>query len=158
MDIYQFLTEQNVAFKRFDHAAVYTVQQANELRLPIEGLATKNLFLRDGKGKRHWLWVGASQDSVDLAKLAQRLGVKRLSLASSERLANYLKSSPGQVSLLDMFNAQPKQVTLVVTSTVWHSTDLQCHPFDNTVTLQVKTSHLMPLLGKLDNELVVLTE
>ncbi|ORT48543.1 hypothetical protein ST37_17410 [Vibrio sp. qd031] len=158
MDIIQFLTEHHVSFRHYEHTAVFTVQQANQLDVNIPGLATKNLFLRDGKGKRHWLWVGADDDSLDLARLSQRLEVKRLSLASSERLATFLDSAPGRVSLLDMFKAQSQQVTLLVTPSVWSSESVQCHPFDNAVTLEINTAQLKPLLQKLDNEVVILNE
>jgi Ala-tRNA(Pro) deacylase len=158
MDIIQFLTEQPVSYQRYDHAAVFTVHQANQLDVKIPGLATKNLFLRDGKGKRHWLWVGADDDPLDLVTLAQRLEVKRLSLASNERLAAFLKSAPGRVSLLDMFNAQPYQVTLLVTSSVWNCKSVQCHPFDNAVTLDINMAQLKPLLQTLNNEVVILNK
>ncbi len=70
-------SEHDIKFKRFDHAAVETVAQARELEIDIPGLATKNLFLRDGKGKRHWLWVGGENEQLNLEDLASALGIKR---------------------------------------------------------------------------------
>lgn len=156
MDIELFLRQNEVDFQRFEHNAVFTIEQANQLDIEIPGLATKNLFLRDAKGRRHWLWVGAEQDELDLKSLSEQLLVKRLSLASAERLTKYLESEPGRVSLLDMFRARTGEVTLLVTQTVWNSLTLHCHPFENTATLAVNTQQLKPLLHTLDNEVVVL--
>lgn len=55
MDIYAFLDRHGIAYRRFDHPAVFTCEQAAELRTPMPGKDTKNLFLRDEKGKRHFL-------------------------------------------------------------------------------------------------------
>jgi Ala-tRNA(Pro) deacylase len=132
------------------------MEQASQLELTIPGVPTKNLFLRDGKGKNHWLWVGAENESADLQAVAAQIGVKRLSLASSERLMKYLYSEPGRVSILDMFQAKPNQVSLLVTQGVWESQWLQCHPFEHTATLAVDTQQLKPLLLGLKQKTQVL--
>lgn len=55
VDISAFLDHHSIAYQRFDHPAVFTCEQANKLRRPMPGKDTKNLFLRDEKGKRHFL-------------------------------------------------------------------------------------------------------
>lgn len=157
MDIYQFLHDNQVSFQCFEHPAVFTIEEANQLDVDIPGLATKNLFLRDGKGKKHWLWVGAEDESADLKHLSEVLSVKRMSLGSSDRLAKYLSSEPGRVSLLDIFKAEPQKVTLLVTQKVWDSETLHCHPYQNTATLEVNTEQLKPLLLAMDNEIKILS-
>ncbi|GAM77964.1 aminoacyl-tRNA editing enzymes ybaK [Vibrio ishigakensis] len=57
MDIYQFLRDNQVSYQSFEHPPVLTIEEANQLDIEIPGLPTKNLFLRDGKGKKHWLWL-----------------------------------------------------------------------------------------------------
>ncbi|GEA59233.1 YbaK/EbsC family protein [Vibrio comitans] len=156
MDIEHFLKQQEVDHQRFEHSAVFTIEQANQLDMKIPGLPTKNLFLRDGKGKRHWLWIGSESDELDLKSLSERLLTKRLSLASAERLAIHLDSEPGRVSLLDIFKAQANKVTLLVTRAVWDSETMHCHPYENTATLQVNTQQLKPLLLSLNNEVLIL--
>ncbi|GAM71288.1 aminoacyl-tRNA editing enzymes ybaK [Vibrio sp. JCM 19236] len=156
MDIYQFLRDNQVSFQSFEHPPVLTIEEANQLDIEIPGLPTKNLFLRDGKGKKHWLWVGAEDEHVDLNTLSQTLEVKRLSLGSSNRLAKFLSSEPGRVSLLDIFRAEPQKVTLLITQKVWDSETLHCHPYANTATLEVNTEQLKPLLLSMDNEVKIL--
>ena len=49
------------------------------------GVHTKNLFLRDKKGRRHWLLVTLCEKAVDLKALSSQIGTDNLSLASPER-------------------------------------------------------------------------
>ncbi|GIT06416.1 MAG: hypothetical protein CM1200mP30_00460 [Pseudomonadota bacterium] len=60
-DIYEFLDSIDVSYERFDHPAVFTVNEAKRLSPEMDGASTKNLFLRDKKGNRHFL-VSVPQD------------------------------------------------------------------------------------------------
>ena len=57
MDIFRFLEENGITYERCDHPAVFTCEEADRLVPPMEGAKTKNLFLRDKKGRRHFLAV-----------------------------------------------------------------------------------------------------
>ena len=52
---FEFLDTHEIAYVRHDHPAVYTVEEADRLVPDLPGAKTKNLFLRDDKGKRHFL-------------------------------------------------------------------------------------------------------
>ena len=64
------------------------------------GAKTKNLFLRDKKGRRHFLVTVPHDIAVDLDALGAALGVGGVGFASAERLQKYLGITPGSVSLL----------------------------------------------------------
>jgi Ala-tRNA(Pro) deacylase len=133
----QLLEQSAIPYERYDHAPVYTVAQANTLMPDLPGTATKNLFLRDRKGRRHFLLVCRDDFPLDLAKLAQLLGVTKLSLASPERLKQYLQIDPGSVSILALINDEAKQVELLMEREVWQADALQAHPLVNTATLVI---------------------
>ena len=65
-DIYAFLTQNDIAYQRQDHPAVFTCEEALRLVPPLPGAKTKNLFLRDRKGRRHFLVVVGYEKAVDL--------------------------------------------------------------------------------------------
>ena len=134
-ELLQLLEQSAIPYQRYDHAPVYTVAQANTLLPDLPGTATKNLFLRDRKGRRHFLLVCRDDLPLDLGKLAQVIGVTKLSLASSERLKEYLKIDPGSVSILALINDEPRQVELWMEREVWQADALQAHPLVNTATL-----------------------
>ena len=70
MDIYNFLTSHSIPYQRVDHPPVYTCEQAEQLVQPMSGTDTKNLLVRDKKGRRHFLVVVGYEKTVDLGWLA----------------------------------------------------------------------------------------
>lgn len=142
----QMLEESAIPYQRFDHSPVYTVAQANALLPDLPGTATKNLFLRDRKGRRHFLLVGRDDQPIDLDILAKLVGVTKLSLASPERLVEYLKIDPGSVSILALINDEGHKVELLVEREVWQAAALLAHPLVNTATLVIPKSGLEKFL------------
>ncbi|MBO5149761.1 MAG: prolyl-tRNA synthetase associated domain-containing protein, partial [Anaerotignum sp.] len=56
-EIKLFLEEKNIPFEWVEHKAVFTIEEMEELGLESMDEIAKNLFLRDQKGKRHFLIV-----------------------------------------------------------------------------------------------------
>ncbi len=129
------LETDGVTYRRFDHPAVFTCEEAYRL-VPADaaGVQTKNLFVRDKKGKRHWLLVTSCETAVDLKALAARIGADNLSLASPDRLSRLLGVTPGSVTVLALLNDPGGQVELLVDRAV-REQPWRCHPLVNTATL-----------------------
>lgn len=137
MDIYDFLDQHKIDYTRIDHPAVYTVAEAEKLVPDSGGVHTKNLFLRDKKGKRHVLLVAQADTLVNLKDLSKQLEMSNLSFASPERLLKHLGITPGAVSPLALINDVDRAVEIVFEQAVWHGADLRCHPLVNTATLVI---------------------
>lgn len=136
-DIYEFLDTHGIAYHRCDHPAVFTVAEVKRLVPPLDGAHTKNLFLRDKKGRRHVLVVTSSDKQVDIKGLCGVLEFDHLSFGSPERLQKYLGIEPGSVSLLALLNDVHGEVGVFIDRTLWSATALQCHPLVNTATLVI---------------------
>jgi Ala-tRNA(Pro) deacylase len=132
---YAFLAEHHIVYQRCDHPAVYTVEEAARLVPPLPGAKTKNLFLRDHAGRRHFLVCVPAAKQVDLRALSAALGAKGLSFGSADRLKRYLGVEPGAVTLLAIFNDPGGAVSLFVDDDLWASEAFQFHPLVNTATL-----------------------
>ena len=90
------LQELNIAYKVVEHTPVYTIEEMDNLGNIFEGAKIcKNLFVRDQKGKRHFLVVLPEEKRAPLDVIANKIGSTRLSFASPERLMKYLKLTPG---------------------------------------------------------------
>ena len=76
---------------------MFTVEEAKRLRGELPGGHTKNLFLRNKKG-RMWLVVCLEDREIDLKALGEQLESGRLSFASADRLMTYLGVVPGAVT------------------------------------------------------------
>ena len=145
-DIYQFLDSIDVLYERFDHPAVYTVNEAKKLSPGMDGASTKNLFLRDKKGIRHFLVIVPQDKQVDLKELSSKLEASRLSFASPDRLKKYLGIEPGSVSILALLNDPEKNVEVFVDNELWNSETILCHPLVNSCTLAIPRDGIMQFL------------
>ena len=156
MDIYRFLDENGIIYERYDHPPVYTCEEAERLVPPLAAASTKNIFLRDKAGKRHFLVVIGYEKRVELKSLSTLLGVRNLSLASSERLERHLGVDPGSVSLLGIVNNPDHSVEIVIDEDLWRAEALACHPLVNTSTLVISRDDIERMIGVTGHEFRVM--
>jgi Ala-tRNA(Pro) deacylase len=146
MDIFRFLEERHIGFERADHPAVFTVEEADRLVPPLPGAKTKNLFVYDERAKKHFLVVIPSDRSADLKALAPRLGMRKLSFGSPERLKKLLGIEPGAVSILAAACDPAGEVQVVIDRRIAEADALQCHPLVNTSTLVIRREGIRKFL------------
>lgn len=146
MDIYRFLSENSIEYERHDHPAVFTCEEANRLVPPLPATKTKNLFLCDAKGQRHFLVVVGFEKVVDLKTLASLLGLDKLRFASPKRLKRFLGVNPGAVSILGVVTDSDGAVEVIFDENLWSSNAFQCHPLINTSTLVISLDNIKRLL------------
>jgi len=147
-DFYDFLAENRIEYERHDHPPVYTVEEAGRLVPALPAAKTKNLFLRDKKGLRHFLVVVPAAKRVDLKALPQTIGSNRLSFGSAARLKKYLGVEPGAVTLFAIFNDPGQAVELIIDRSLWPSEAFQFHPLVNTSTLVISRKNLKRFIEK----------
>jgi Ala-tRNA(Pro) deacylase len=137
VDLYRYLDDNRIAYRRFDHPPVYTVEDVKRMVPPLPAARVKNLFLRDSKGGRHFLIVVPAEKRVDIKKLDRIIGSSRLSFGSPQRLKNCLGVEPGAVSILALVNDPKHEVEIVVDDVIWEQDAYQFHPLVNTSTLVI---------------------
>ena len=125
---------------------MFTCEEATRLVPPLPGAEAKNLFLRDRRGKRHFLVAVAYEVAVDLTALSHVVGASRLSMASPPRLQRHLGVEPGAVSLLAVANDRDGAVEVIIDQELWRAEQLCCHPLVNTSTLVLARSDLARFL------------
>ena len=118
-DLLSFLDRNGIDYRRCDHPAVYTVEEAARLVPPLPGAKTKNLFLRDKPGRRHFLVCVPAAKQVELRTLSDVIGCGRLSFGSADRLMARLGVEPGAVTLFAVFNDPGRTVELCVDEALW---------------------------------------
>jgi Ala-tRNA(Pro) deacylase len=122
----------------------------------MEGAKTKNLFVRDKKGRRHFLVVVGYEKIVDLKSLSSLMGVSSLTMASPDRLKRYLGVDPGSVTILAVINDAERKVKVVFDRALWQSASFRCHPLINTSTLTVSKQGVQRFLELTGHEAMVL--
>jgi Ala-tRNA(Pro) deacylase len=113
--------ELEISYERYDHAPVNTCEDAERAVPNVDAVQTKNLFLRDKRGRRHILLVTSCERSVDLKAFREQCGADHLSFASPERLAKHLGVEPGSVTVLGLFVDAARAVELYVDADVWQT-------------------------------------
>ena len=154
--LFSFLSEHQIPYQRADHPPVYTVEESKKLNLGLEGGATKNLFLRDKKGKRHFLFCVEQSKQVDLKRVPKLIDSTNLSFASPERLQKHLGIKPGSVSLLALINDTEGQVEVLIDEELWEQENILCHPLTNTATLSLKKEDLERYIQKTGHQFQLL--
>lgn len=135
--VLEVLDKLQISYETHHHPPVYTVEQAEEHWKSIKGTHCKNLFVRNKKGKRHYLVILESRKRADLRDLNSQLGEDRLSFASPERLNRYLGLEPGAVSPFGLINDRDKAVRVVLDKDLKEAEWVSFHPNVNTATVTI---------------------
>ena len=107
--VYEVLNHYKITYQIIEHPAAYTIEEIDALEI-FDGnpWVVKNLFLRDEKGRRHFLVVMDKDKKADLKQIRTQLGTSNLSFASEERLMSYtdlckvIKAHGNTVHMIDL--------------------------------------------------------
>ena len=139
------IAQLGIAFELVEHEAVFTVEESSKLDRDIPGAHTKNLFLKDAGGQ-FWLVTVPADMRVDLKKLPQAIGCKRVSFGKAEDMMRLLGVSPGSVTPLAAIHDDDSHVTIVIDAGLAASDQINVHPLRNTATLGLSANDLLQLL------------
>ncbi len=146
------LAASGIAFHRTDHPAVFTVAETAPHREAMTGLQTKNLFLKDKKG-RLFLVSARSDARIDLKRLHETIGASgRLSFGSAELLLEKLGVTPGSVTAFAVVNDCERAVTMVLDAALTTGEEVNFHPLVNTATLRLARDDLIAFLRATGHE------
>lgn len=155
--VFQKLDELNITYEVTNHPPVYTIEEMDDLGISKHGDVCKNLFIRDAKGKRHFLVVLDKDKQADLKNIREQLGTTGLSFASEERLSKYLNLSKGAVTPLGVVNDEDHLVEVVFDRDLINKQKLGIHPNDNTATVWISFDNLKKLVENNKNTIHYLT-
>jgi Ala-tRNA(Pro) deacylase len=147
LDLEAFLREHGITPERYQHPPVMTVEESERLVPKLPGAKTKNLFLRDKKGLRHFLVTAPHDLPIELNSLGAALGAGRLGFASPDRLMRHLGVTPGSVSLLALVNDRDGAVEFVIEKALWEAAAVQAHPLVNDATMVLAHADLERFLA-----------
>ena len=150
--VYDALEQLKIKYEVVEHEPVHTMEDMDRLGLPQKGTLCKNLFLRDAKGKRHFLVTCDEKKTVDLKTLGRQLGAGNLSFASEDRLEKYLGLKQGSVSPFGLMNDTEHAVEFFIDKDLSRCKSLGIHPLENTATVFLSFKDLDKFLWNLDGD------
>lgn len=150
------LDGQGISYHLQSHGAVLTMDDVDRAGVVREGVVLKNLFLKDGKGRQHFLLSVPETIQTDFRTLGDQIGAKKLGLASADRLGRYLHVEQGCVSPFSALNDAEKEVRVIMDQNLPDDTIVGVHPNDTTASVWLRYGDLKGVLTKNGNELILL--
>lgn len=147
------LSELGIDYERFDHPSVYTMEEMDSLGIFSKGIIGKNLFLRDNKGKRHFLVFVYGDKHTNLEAIQNELGIKHMSFGSAERLDKYLGLTKGSVSPLGVINDKEAAVEFIIDNDFKNCSCVGVHPNQNTSILWLSFEDLVKVITENGNKI-----
>ena len=149
--VLRVLEDLGIAYDRYEHPPVLTVEEAQQYRQST-GAHCKNLFLRNKKGRNHYLLILEHHKQADLKALTQTLGEDRLSFASARRLERFLGVETGAVSPFGLIHDRERAVVVLLDRDLQEAEELHFHPNVNTATLRIRAEDFGQFLAWCGNQ------
>ncbi|GJV40483.1 prolyl-tRNA synthetase associated domain-containing protein 1 [Tanacetum coccineum] len=145
--------DRKIQFSRIDHPVVMTVEAQAKYVGDKKGGLSKNLFLKDKKG-RFYVVSALADTKIDLKVLQQRLGVgKGLRMAPEEAFAEILQVPLGSVTPFALVNESARNVSLLLDQGFKTKECCFFHPLSNDTTISLNIQDVESFL-KSDGRLV----
>jgi len=149
------LTELGIATKTFNHEAVFTVEESEKLHDGIPGGHTKNLFVKDKKGKMFLLVVGA-HSTINMKTLHKTLDCARLSFGKPDLLMQKLGITPGSVNAFCIINDKAGDVSIIFDEALMQHDEIASHPMTNTATTVISRDDLIKFVQSTNHEAAIM--
>lgn len=154
--LFAVLDQLSIETTTHEHPAVFTVAESRHVKATIPGGHTKNLFLKDRKG-RLFLVVALGDAVIDLKRLHEVIGASgRLSFGSAELLEAVWGVKPGSVTPFGALFDVERRVTVVLDAAMLDHAILNCHPLANTATTSIGRADLIRFLAATGHEPMIL--
>jgi Ala-tRNA(Pro) deacylase len=154
-NLFAYLDALGIASRTLKHPPLHTVEQSQALRGEIPGGHTKNLFVKDKKGRLFLLVLG-EETSVDLKKVHEKIGAQgRVSFGSANLLEEVWGVLPGAVTPFGAINDAERRVTVVLDAGMMRHERLNFHPLVNTRTTGLASADLHTFLRATGHEPLV---
>ena len=147
-DLIAFFDAHGIDHATTDHEAVFRVGEGEGIKDDIPGAHTKNLFLKDAKG-RLWLISAKDDTAIDLKRLHTVIGSARLSFGAAELMEKTLGVTPGSVTAFALINDAERDVTFVLDRRLAQAERVNFHPLVNTATTGVSQAGFAKFLQAL---------
>jgi Ala-tRNA(Pro) deacylase len=143
-NLFAYLADLGIETTTVSHPPLFTVEESRALRGNLPGGHTKNLFLKDKKGRLFLVTCDESRQ-VNLKWLEKAIGAGRVSFGKPDLLLEVLGITPGAVTAFSLINdrGDEPRVTFAIDAALMRHDVIQCHPLHNEATTAISPSDLM---------------
>lgn len=151
-ELLDYLARLGIEADTVAHEPVFTVAESRPVKERIPGAHSKNLFVKDKKG-RFFLITAKDETPIDLKRTHEAIGASgRLSFGSAEQLRELLGVEPGSVTPFAVVNDVEKKVTMILDANLMAHERVNFHPLINSMTTGVSREDLLKFLAATGHE------
>ncbi len=144
--LFDHLHIRGIKTETIEHPAVFTVAESQSLERDLPGGHTKNLFLKDAKG-RLFLIIAECSTDINLKAVHKTIGCARLSFGKPDLMRDVLGVEPGAVTAFAVINDREKRLDQVIfDERLMHFDTINCHPLVNTATTAIARDDLLAFI------------
>lgn len=140
-ELMEYLENLEITSETVEHPAVFTVEAMMPYVGHLSGALSKNLFLKDKKKKRLWLFTALATREINLNDLAKKVGAGGgFRFADEAVMLEKLGVGQGCVTPLSLFNDSQQDVTFLLDASFVEDNHekVNFHPMTNEATIGMK--------------------
>lgn len=138
------------------YPAHQTVEEGRALRGHMSGTFTKNLLLKDKKG-RLFLIMAEEDREIDLKTFHTRIAANgRLGFANTDVMRDVLGVEPGTATPFGLINDKHRRVTPVIDASLMLATLVNFHPLIQTASTGIRPDDLVTFIRACGHEPLII--
>ena len=153
--VFDRLDELSIPYVRVDHDHADTMEDCRLIEEKLGAPICKNLFLCNRQQTQFYLLMMHGEKPFKTKFLSAQLGCARLSFADAGHMAEYLHTTPGSVSALELMFDTEHRVQLVMDKPLTQDEYISAHPGLSTSTLRLKQGDLLQFVQATGHEPIV---
>ena len=141
-----------IEYNLVEHPAIFTVEDEVKYGIVFESEGFKNLFLRNKKKDKFYLYCLPCKKRGNIKALENLLEEKKLCFGKEEELLEKLSITPGSVSVLNIIEKEVTDVVFLLDEEIKQHDLVGFHPNDNRYTVEINYKDIEKILKKYEVE------
>ncbi|GAA3019921.1 prolyl-tRNA synthetase associated domain-containing protein [Tetragenococcus solitarius] len=144
------LNKFKIPFQVVEHPPALTTEEADSFIEGIEGVRTKSMFLTNKKKTTYYLVIMDDQKRLDMERIKEITGEKRIKMASEDSLMEKMNLPAGVVSVFGLLNNKEKDIQVYFDQEITKESRMSFHPNVNTKTIFLNTNDIFKFLKSIN--------
>ena len=153
--VFDKLDELSIPYVRVDHDHADTMEDCRLIEEKLGARICKNLFLCNRQQTQFYLLLMHGEKPFKTKFLSAQLGCARLSFADADHMAQYLHTTPGSVSALELMFDTDHHIQLVMDKPLTEDEYVCAHPGLSCSTLRLKREDLLSFVRSTGHEPII---
>lgn len=153
--VFDKLDALSIPYIRVDHDHADTMEDCRLIEEKLGARICKNLFLCNRQQTQFYLLLMHGEKPFKTKFLSAQLGCARLSFADGDHMAQYLHTTPGSVSALELMFDTGHHIQLVIDKPLMEDEYISAHPGLSTSTLRLKREDLLQFVQSAGHEPII---